>query len=145
MDFTDEVTDDIANAVAHSLKQLFPDNIEIKLRGQCTDSGGGGTLHCLAWALMQRNLVHPQYIIVSRSLHNIQTCLRNAVTHVLGEGRTEDDESFTMNVMQLLHGAYNIQNWQEIDELKDLWKYFDDLEDEDAMKFQKLEKPILTR
>ena len=122
----------------------FPNNIEIKLQGQCTDSGGDGKLHCLARALMQRDLVHPQYIIIC-SLHNIQTCLRNAVTHVLGEGGADDDGSFTMNVMQLLHGAYNIQNWQEIDELKDLWKYFDDLKDGDAIKFQKLEEPILKR
>jgi len=26
-----------------------------------------------------------------------------------------------MNCLQMLHGAYNIQNWQEDDELKQLW------------------------
>ena len=47
MDCTDEVTDDIANTVARSLKRIFPDSIGIKLRGKCTDSGGGE--HYTAW------------------------------------------------------------------------------------------------
>ena len=67
------------------------------------------------------------------------------MTHVLGEGGADNDKSFKLNVMQLLHGAYNIQNQQEINGLKYLRNYFDDLEDGDAMKFQKLEEPILTR
>ena len=29
-----------------------------------------------------------------------------------------------MNYMQILHGAYNLKNWQEVDELKQLWVLF---------------------
>ena len=31
-----------------------------------------------------------------------------------------------LNVMQMLHGAYNLQNWQEDEELKQLWSYLQD-------------------
>ena len=47
-----------------------------------------------------------------------------------------------MNVMQMLHGAYNIQTWQENDDLKELWTYLRDSTDED---FHRLEEPIVTR
>ena len=35
----------------------------------------------------------------------------------------DDNEGYLMNTMQMLHGAYNIQNWQETEELKDLWTF----------------------
>ena len=44
----------------------------------------------------------------------------------------------------MLHGAYNLQNCQENDELKESWKYLAALEDEDIL-FKKLEEPIVTR
>ena len=66
---------------------------------------------------------HDVYLISSCTLHNIQTALRNAVVNVLGEGGTDDNGEYRMNVMQLLHGAYNIQNWHEGDELREIWKY----------------------
>ena len=46
--------------------------------------------------------------------------------------------------MQMLHGAYNLQNWQESDELKELWEYLALLEDDEVL-FKKLEEPIVTR
>ena len=52
------------------------------------------------------------------TLHNLQTCFRNAVVNVLGEGGLDQ-----MNLMQLLHGAWNLQNYLENDEIRDIWKY----------------------
>ena len=46
--------------------------------------------------------------------------------------------------MQILHGDYYLQNWQENDELKELWNYLSELEDDDII-FKKLEEPIVTQ
>ena len=35
-----------------------------------------------------------------------------------------------MNVMQMLHGAYNLQNWQENEELHMLWQ---DVQEDDVI------------
>ena len=70
--------------------------------------------------------------------------LQNAVVNVLGEGGMDVNQNPVMNVMQLLHGAYNIQNWNEIEELKQLWAYLQG--DEVALeKFKRLEEPVMTR
>ena len=37
------------------------------------------------------------------------------------EGGFDDDSKLIMNCLQMLHGAYNIQNWQKDDKLKQLW------------------------
>eukprot|EP00957_Ditylum_brightwellii_P017808 1340370-Ditylum_brightwellii.AAC.1 len=42
-----------------------------------------------------------------------------------GEGGQNDSGAYNMNLMQLLHGAYNLQNLQRVDELKGLWKYIE--------------------
>ena len=42
--------------------------------------------------------------------------------------------------MQMLHGAYNIQNYHEIEEIKYLWTFVEGIE-YDGMKFRKLEEP----
>ena len=61
----------------------------------------------------------------------------------MGEGGFDDNNQPIMNCLQMLHGAYNIQNWQEDDELKQLWCH---LQDEVANeKFKKLEEPIMMR
>ena len=83
------------------------------------------------------------YLVFTCVLHNLQTCLRNAVVTVTGEGGKNEKGEYNMNVMQMLHGAYNLQNWQEDEELKQLWMYLDD--DIADFKFKKLEEPILTR
>ena len=141
---SDESTDEVADATVHSLKRLFPDGENIRLHGQCTDSGGGGTLHSMARAMHSRNMTSEHYLVGSCSLHNLQTCLRNAVINVLGEGGTDANGEYLMNAMQMLHGAYNLQNWHETEELKDLWKYIVEVEGENY-EFQKLEEPITTR
>ena len=43
------------------------------------------------------------------------------MTNVLGEGEMNENNEPVMNLMQMLLGAYNIKNWQEIEELKELW------------------------
>ena len=47
-----------------------------------------------------------------------------------------------MNLMQMLHRVYNIQNWQKSEELKELWYYLCNAPDE---KFKRLEELVLTR
>ena len=123
MDCTDEHTDNIADALIHSLQRLLPEILQIKIRGQCTDSGGGGTKFALAIALEQRGIAHEFYLVATCSLHILQTCLRNAVVNLLGEGGINEKNEPVMNVMQMLHGAYNLQNWQEDSKLKQLWSY----------------------
>ena len=77
------------------------------------------------------------------SIHNIQAYLQNDVGNVLGEGGTNENNEPVSNVMQMLHGEYNLQNWQENQELKRLWTYLqDDIHNE---KFRKLEEPLMTR
>ena len=63
---------------------------------------------------------------------------------MLGEGGMDDNGGYSMNAIQMLHGAYNIQNWQKTEELKDLWIF---IEQDELVKtkFKKLEDPITTR
>ena len=65
-------------------------------------------------------MVADGYLLGTCTLHNLQTALRNTVTHVLGEGGTNAKCEFRMNAMQILHGAYNIQNYHEVGELRGL-------------------------
>ena len=82
------------------------------------------------------------YLVSTCLLHNLQTYLINAVTHILDKGGVNDKGDPVTNVTQMLHGAYNIQNWQENEELKELWTYLSDTSNE---KFRRLEEPIMTR
>ena len=107
------------------------------LNCQYTDSRGGGTKFALAQEIEAANMNHDNYLVVTCTLHNLQTSLRNAVENVLGEGGVNADSEFKMNVMQMLHGAYNIQNWLEIDELKESWKYFTQSDDNDNVSTHK--------
>lgn len=143
VDCTDEKTDEIVEALTHSLDRMFP-LVALRLRGQCTDSGGGGTKYALSRQLSSRNMCHPHYLVATCSLHNLQTCLRNAVVNVLGEGGMDEKGEPVMNVMQMLHGAYNLQNWQETEELNQLWEYLQE-DDVDTIKFRRLEEPVMTR
>ena len=142
IDCTDEHTNNIADALTHSLQRLLPDLNDISVRGQCTDSGGGGTKFALAKALEERHISAQYYLVTTCALHNLQTCLRNAVVNVLGGGGMNDKGEPLMNVMQMLHGAYNLQNWQKDEELQQLWAYLSEAADE---KFKKSEEPIMTR
>ena len=63
---------------------------------------------------------------------------------VFGVGGTNEKGKFVMNAMQMIHGAFNIQNWQESEELRGLWKYVHEDEAEN-IQFKKLEEPVLSR
>ena len=63
---------------------------------------------------------------------------------VLGEGGLLEDGTGKLNAMQLLHGAYNIQNLMDHGKLKDIYLYTQTQEGLE-LKFQKLEEPIVTR
>jgi len=94
--------------------------------------------------MQAKGMTHVHYLVTSCLLHNLQTGLRNGVQYVLGEGGTNDNGRYLMNAMQMPHGTYNIQNWQETEELKDLWSFVE--EDELVKtKFKKLKEPITTR
>ena len=107
-DCTDESTEDVAVALKHSLKRIFPEGVDVKLVGQCTDSDGGGTKFALAKALDERHISAQNYLVTTCALHNLQTCLRNAVVNVLGEGGMNDKGEPLMNVMQMLNEAYDL-------------------------------------
>ena len=85
---------EVAKALISSLDRLRKIDPELyfTIMGQCTDSGGGGTLFSLATALRNLNLpgMHTNYLVGSCSLHNIQTALRNAMQEVFGEGGTDE-------------------------------------------------------
>ena len=53
------------------------------------------------------------YLVGTCTLHNLQTGLRNAVEAVFGESGQNEKGEYHMNVMQMIYGAYNIQNWQK--------------------------------
>ena len=76
-------------------------------------------------ALKALDIASDEYLVSTCSLHNLQTMLRNAVVIVLGDGGQDENGHYVMNVMQMLHGAYNIQNYHNNEELKTLWTYLD--------------------
>ena len=51
MDYIDEDTSDIMDAVYHSLNIIFPSEVALIIHGQCTDSGGDGTKAAFARAI----------------------------------------------------------------------------------------------
>ena len=118
IDVTDKTSEDAAKAIVHSLQKLFPQD-EIVLHGIVTDSGGGGTLESLGRELEKLGVCSEDFLILSCSLHNLQTCLRAAVLENLGEGGKATGE-WKRNAMQLIFGVYNIQGKQyhEPEELK---------------------------
>ena len=143
IDISDKTSEDAAKAIQHSLKKLFPQE-DIKLAGITTDSGGGGTLESLAAELKKLDLCTPDFLVLSCSLHNLQTCLRNAVVEHLDEGGKTEKGEFKRNVMQLLHGMYNVQTYLEGSELKQKWNIICHKLDI-TKKFKRLPQPVLTR
>ena len=88
--------------------------------------------------MQSRNIVHIHYLIAICSLYNLQTGLRNAIEAVIGVGGTDNKGEYVKNAMQIIYGAYKIQNWQETEELKELWKYVQE-DDVNNQKFKKIE------
>ena len=98
-----------------NLTRIITDDTPTKLRGQCSNSGGGGTLCTFTNQIKLHNIQHHNYLISSCTLHNLQTALQNAVVNVLGDRELEDSE-YKLNIMQVLNGCYNIKNWHESQE-----------------------------
>ena len=99
VDYTDDHTDSIADALTHSLQILLPEELHIFIRCQCTNSGGGGTKLALAKALQDRGISDRNYLISTCTIHNFQTCLINIVVIVLEEGGLNEKNESVMNVM----------------------------------------------
>ena len=127
----------------HSIQKVYPPNLPLRIHGQCTDRGGGGTKHALYRALQSRHFVMEHYLTSTCSLHNIQKYLQNVVVNVLEEGGMNEKNEPVSNVMKMLHVVYNLQNWQKNEELKQLWIYLQDNTHNE--KFRKLEETIMTR
>ncbi len=94
--------------------------------------------------MQKRNLCADNYLVVSCVLHNLQTCLWNGTKIVFGESGLDENGNGKQNCLQMLHGAYNIQNWREFDELRDIYLYVREKQGLEK-KLKPLEEPILTR
>eukprot|EP00957_Ditylum_brightwellii_P052194 3957675-Ditylum_brightwellii.AAC.1 len=92
----------------------------VQLYGQCTGSGGGGTKFALAVEIKRFLMRGDLDLISTCMLHNIQTVLRNAIEKTLGDSSADEKVEFKMNVMQMLHGAYNLKKYTESGELTKL-------------------------
>ena len=104
-------------------KKLGYADREIILVGGTTDSGGGGgTKESLKEALRKLGVVTECYRVNTCALHNLQTCLRNAVEKVFGKGGMTMDKNgkheFKQNAMQLLNGLYNLFTYLNTSEIK---------------------------
>ena len=94
------------------------------LAGIASDSGGGGTGKSLQVRLIEEGFAKENTRIVTCSLHNLQTCLRNAVEDVFGEGGTVDrsgELDYKINAMQLMNGVYNMFAYLDLEVLKCAW------------------------
>ena len=115
---TDKDLTNNALAMKYALERVWPPELSIILYGQCTHSGGDGALFALARELKKLGLCAQDYFITSCTLQDFQTALRNGVEQVLGLCRTSGDGQYLHTSMQMLHGAYNTQNWHKTDEIK---------------------------
>ena len=105
----------------------------------------GGTLESLARELRAlRVTVEADYRVGSCALHNIQTCLRNTIQDVFGEGGKDINGNFKVNAMQLLHGLYNLVNYIKNDVLKRMWEEAC-VRTGKKKKYHVMSAPILTR
>ena len=151
VDSAGESSRDAAIVIKHALEKLslIDPNLHLILCGQDTDSGGGGTLHSLERELRKLDLPFNNYYIISScSLHNLQTCLRNGVIEVLGEGGSVEDENgttqFKKNAMQLMHGIWNLTNYLPKTFLRKIWKHSREKLQIDR-PYRIFPQPVLTR
>ena len=93
---------DCAQAIKWSLRKLSGGTFV--LRGQTTDSGGGGALEGLADALRALGIISSNYIVAACTIHCLQLQLSNPVLFTMGQGKLE-----TRNLFQLLHSCWDLQ------------------------------------
>ena len=110
-------SNECALALKHSMKKLTgEETLTVKLAGQMTDSGGGGTLESVAKELKVLGLQNDIYSIGSCTLHLLQLALATPMKKAFGDGGTNN-----LNVMQLLHSCYNLCNNHETNEIRMIW------------------------
>jgi hypothetical protein len=102
---------DASEAIQHSMKKVN-NALTLLLKGQRTDSGGGGVLESLGNQLKKRDLCSPTYLVASCTLHDIQIALVNLVKKAMGEGSLG-----ARTMVQMLHSASDLQEWMEYNEL----------------------------
>ena len=144
-------SEDAAKALKHALLKLSSDNgnnspLDICVCGGTTDSGGGGTKHSLRDALMKEGVVSHEYRVNTCALHNLQTCFRNAIEKIFGEGGMNgtNQREFKKNAMQLLNGMFNIGSYLNADVLEQMWNHACTIVHK-TIKFKPLTNPVLTR
>ena len=71
VDCTDEDMNNIADVLTHYLRRLLPENMEICVKDQCTDSGSGDTKFALANPLEERETATPYYLVITCTLHSL--------------------------------------------------------------------------
>jgi hypothetical protein len=113
IDASEGTSEGCAEAIQHSMKKVNKSTITLPLKGQTTDSGGGGVLESLGNQLKKRDLCSPTYLVASCTLHAIQIALANPVKKVMGEGSLG-----ARTIMQMLHSAYDLQELMEYSEFR---------------------------
>ena len=84
-------SNECALALKHSMKKLTgEETLTVKLAGQMTDSGGGGTLESVAKELKALGLQNDIYSIGSCTLHLLQLALATPMKKVFGDGGTNN-------------------------------------------------------
>ena len=132
-DGSGSTSDKCAKAIELSLKKF--QNQTVVLRGQTTDSGGGGVLESLASALKDLNLTEEEYSVANCTLHALQMAFANPVKEIFGEGGLD-----RRNVMQLIHSCYDLQSCFEKTEREMKWEIANGTPPPEAIS-----KAVLTR
>ena len=110
IDASEGTLEGCAEAIKHSMKKVN-NTIALLLKGQTTDSGGGGALELLAKQLEKTDLCARTYLVESCTLHAIQIALANPVKKAMGKGSLG-----ARTMMQMLHSAYDLQESMEYSE-----------------------------
>ena len=146
-----------AKAIKHSIERLLnlDDQLSLTIMGVATDSGGGGTLSSLLRALRavfadSNNVtISDMAEVISCSLHNVQTCLRNGILAVFGDSGTTCDEhghhtTFKKNALQLIYGIANVHDYLDRYLFEAMWNVCCDKLNV-VKRFSKMNKPCLSR
>ena len=139
IDVSDGSSSKCADAIAHSMKKVKA-IVEVLLRGQTTDSGGGGVLENLAVELQKRDLTDDFYYVANCTLHAIQLALSNPVKTVFGEGGLDPTtKEPKRNMPQMLHSVYDLQQAMEYSVFKMNYKEAIDWVEARSAKLQQLD------
>ena len=107
MDASGGTHQDAADAIHCSLKRVGG-LLYFKISGQCTDSGGGGTLEGLAKRLQELKITLVEYLVANCCIHTLQLQLSSPTKAIYGDGGRDKK-----NVMQLCHSTSDLLNSNE--------------------------------